>query len=75
MRKFLKSLKKTRTLHGNFFISEHEVDRKIIGMQNITCNKGSSVKTIFNIVKQASICRGKLAKKDQRSSKYRIIQE
>ena len=57
------------------FISEHEVDPKIIGLQNITCNTCSNVKTLFNTVKQASICRGKPAKKDQRSSKYRIIQE
>lgn len=56
-------------------ISRHQIDPVIIGLQNITANSLKNVNIIFNTVKQSTICRGKPAEKEQRSTQFRLLQE
>ena len=58
-----------------FMISGQEVEPDIIGLNNITANTVKQVNTIFNTVKQTTICRGKKVEKEKKSTQFRLLQE
>ena len=58
-----------------FVISGQEIEPVLIGLDTITANTVKQVNIIFNTVKQCSICRGKEAEKEQKSTQFRLLQE
>ena len=56
-------------------ICGHQIDPVTIGLQNITANSLKNENIILNTVKQSTICRGKPAEKEQRSTQFRLLQE
>ena len=51
------------------------IDLPIIGLQNMKINSINDAKIVFNTVKQAKVCRGKLVSSKRNTTKFSIVQE
>lgn len=55
------------------FVAGRDVDVSIIGLTNMTCQTYFSIKTIFNTIKQAKMCREKVVNSKMATTKYRCV--